>query len=406
MTTEDNSDQNNNSLGMRNVVAMGFVSFFTDFSTEMILGILPLFIVSNLGASRAILGAIEGSAELTSYASRLVSGSLSDKLGKRKIFVLAGYGLSTISKPFFAVATGWFEAFIVRAADRVGKGVRTAPRDALIADSIPESSSGKAFGIHRTLDQAGAIVGPVVAFALLQIIGIRGIFLFSLIPGAIAVVILIFIVKDVAAKRRINTTMLSNVGNVLKGNRPFVLLLVISGIFSLGAFNYSFVLLKASGLGINKNVIPLVYAVINVAYTIVSFPAGLLADKIGKEEVLIIGYAIFAFSTLLMVEFTGNSLYAYLLAAVFGTYMGISETLQRAIIPRYIASELRGTAYGVYNLVVGSGFFASNIVFGFLWDNYNLNFASYYSVTFALAGIIGMLAFIRKFPVSSASLRP
>ncbi len=406
MTTEDNSDQNNKSLGMRNVVAMGFVSFFTDFSTEMILGILPLFIVSNLGASRAILGAIEGSAELTSYASRLVSGSLSDKLGKRKIFVLAGYGLSTISKPFFAVATGWFEAFIVRAADRVGKGVRTAPRDALIADSIPESSSGKAFGIHRTLDQAGAIVGPVVAFALLQIIGIRGIFLFSLIPGAIAVVILIFIVKDVAAKRRINATMLSNVGNVLKGNRPFVLLLVISGIFSLGAFNYSFVLLKASGLGINKNVIPLVYAVINVAYTIVSFPAGLLADKIGKEEVLIIGYAIFAFSTLLMVEFTGNSLYAYLLAAVFGTYMGISETLQRAIIPRYIASELRGTAYGVYNLVVGSGFFASNIVFGFLWDNYNLNFASYYSVTFALAGIIGMLAFIRKFPVSSASLRP
>jgi len=406
MTTEDNSDQNNKSLGMRNVVAMGFVSFFTDFSTEMNLGILPLFIVSNLGASRAILGAIEGSAELTSYASRLVSGSLSDKLGKRKIFVLAGYGLSTISKPFFAVATGWFEAFIVRAADRVGKGVRTAPRDALIADSIPESSSGKAFGIHRTLDQAGAIVGPVVAFALLQIIGIRGIFLFSLIPGAIAVVILIFIVKDVAAKRRINTTMLSNVGNVLKGNRPFVLLLVISGIFSLGAFNYSFVLLKASGLGINKNVIPLVYAVINVAYTIVSFPAGLLADKIGKEEVLIIGYAIFAFSTLLMVEFTGNSLYAYLLAAVFGTYMGISETLQRAIIPRYIASELRGTAYGVYNLVVGSGFFASNIVFGFLWDNYNLNFASYYSVTFALAGIIGMLAFIRKFPVSSASLRP
>jgi MFS family permease len=396
MTTEDNSDQNNNSLGMRNVVAMGFVSFFTDFSTEMILGILPLFIVYNLGASRAILGAIEGSAELTSYASRLVSGSLSDKLRKRKIFVLAGYGLSTISKPFFGVATGWFEAFIVRTADRVGKGVRTAPRDALIADSIPESSSGKAFGIHRTLDQAGAIVGPVVAFALLQIIGIRGIFLFSLIPGAIAVVILIFIVKDVAAKRRINATMLSNVGNVLKGNRPFVLLLVISGIFSLGAFNYSFVLLKASGIGIDKNVIPLVYAVINVAYTIVSFPAGLLADKIGKEEVLIIGYAIFAVSTLLMVEFTGNSLYAYLLAAVFGTYMGISETLQRAIIPRYIASELRGTAYGVYSLVVGPGFFVSNIVFGFLWDKISLNAAVSYSTSLSLAAIVGMSIFVKK----------
>src|SRR3982074_1416688 len=141
MTTKDNSDQNKKTaLGMRNVIAMGFVSFFTDFSTEMILGVLPLFIITNLGASRSILGGIEGSAELISYASRLVSGSLSDKLGKRKIFVLAGYALSTISKPFFAATTGWIDAFIVRAADRVGKGVRTAPRDALIADSIPESS--------------------------------------------------------------------------------------------------------------------------------------------------------------------------------------------------------------------------------------------------------------------------
>ncbi len=261
MTTKDNSDQNKKAtLGMRNVVAMGFVSFFTDFSTEMILGVLPLFIITNLGASRSILGGIEGSAELISYASRLVSGSLSDKLGKRKIFVLAGYALSTISKPFFAVTTGWFDAFIVRAADRVGKGVRTAPRDALIAYSIPESSSGKAFGIHRTLDQMRAIVGPIVAFALLQIIGIRGIFLFSLIPGSIGVIILIFVVKEAVAFKSFSqrtTTMLSNFGNVLKGNRPFVLLLIISGIFSLGAFNYSFILLKGS----SQNVIPLVYAV-------------------------------------------------------------------------------------------------------------------------------------------------
>ncbi|PWU78893.1 MAG: MFS transporter [Candidatus Nitrosopolaris wilkensis] len=314
MTAKDNFDShssNNKASGMRNVIALGIVSFFTDFSTEMILGILPLFIVTNLGASREILGGIEGSAELISYAFRMVSGSLSDKLGKRKIFVLTGYGLSTISKPFFAIATGWFDAFIVRAIDRTGKGLRTAPRDALIADSIPESSSGKAFGIHRTMDQAGAIIGPMTAFALLQVIDIRGIFIVSLIPSAIAVVVLIFIVKEVAAKSRINTTMLSNVGNVLRQNRPFVLLLVISGTFSFGAFNYSFVLLKATGLGVGKNVIPLVYAVINVAYTIVSYPAGLLADRIGKEKVFVIGYAIFAVSSLLMVVIGGNSLYAY-----------------------------------------------------------------------------------------------
>src|ERR671930_1680476 len=234
-------------IGMRNVIALGFVSFFTDFSTEMILGILPLFIVNNLGAPKVILGGIEGSAELISYAFRMVSGSLSDKLGKRKIFVLAGYGLSTISKPFFAISTGWFDAFLVRAADRTGKGLRTAPRDALIADSIQESSSGKAFGIHRTIDQSGAIAGPIAAFALLQIMDIRGIFVVSLIPGAVAVLVLIFLVKEVAVKRGLSSAttitarMLSSFSKALKGNRPFTLLLLISGMFSLGAFNYSFI---------------------------------------------------------------------------------------------------------------------------------------------------------------------
>jgi MFS family permease len=387
---------------MRNVVALGFVSFFTDFSTEMILGILPLFIVTNLRATKEILGGIEGSAELVSYAFRMVSGALSDKLRKRKIFVLVGYGLSTISKPFFAISTGWFDAFLVRAGDRIGKGLRTAPRDALIADSIPESVSGKAFGIHRTIDQMGAIVGPVAAFALLQVIDIHGVFIVSLIPGAIAVIILIFVVKEVAIKRlsNIKSTMLANVGNVLKANRPFAVLLIISGIFSLGAFNYSFILLRASELGVDKNIIPLVYAVINVSHTVIGIPSGLLADRIGKEKVLIIGFAVFVVSAVLMVLFIGTSLYAYILAAVFGVYVGISETLQRAVIPRYISSELRGTAYGIYNLIIGTGFFASNVMFGFLWDRYSLNIAVLYSAILALTAIIGMVIFVTKFPAS------
>jgi MFS family permease len=387
---------------MRNVVALGFVSFFTDFSTEMILGILPLFIVTNLGATKEILGGIEGSAELVSYAFRMVSGALSDKLRKRKIFVLVGYGLSTISKPFFAISTGWFDAFLVRAGDRIGKGLRTAPRDALIADSIPESVSGKAFGIHRTIDQMGAIVGPVAAFALLQVIDIHGVFIVSLIPGAIAVIILIFVVKEVAIKRlsNIKSTMLANVGNVLKANRPFAVLLIISGIFSLGAFNYSFILLRASELGVDKNIIPLVYAVINVSHTVIGIPSGLLADRIGKEKVLIIGFAVFVVSAVLMVLFIGTSLYAYILAAVFGVYVGISETLQRAVIPRYISSELRGTAYGIYNVIIGTGFFASNVMFGFLWDRYSLNIAVLYSAVLALTAIIGMVIFVTKFPAS------
>jgi MFS family permease len=410
---KDNSVTNQDKpIGTRNVIALGFVSFFTDISTEMILGILPLFIVTNLGAPKAVLGGIEGSAELISYAFRMVSGSLSDKLGKRKVFVLAGYGLSTISKPFFALTTGWLDAFLVRAADRTGKGLRNAPRDALIADSIQESSSGKAFGIHRTIDQSGAIAGPIAAFALLQVMNIRGIFLVSLIPGAIAVMILIFLVKEVAVKRGLpcatatamTTKIVSSFGKAFKGNRPFALLIIISGIFSLGSFNYSFILLKASELRTSKDVMPLIYAIINISHTAIAIPIGVLADRIGKEKVLTIGYAVFAVSSSLMIIFTGrgadNFLYASILAAVFGIYVGISETLQRAVIPRYISSELLGTAYGVYNVVVGVGFFVSNIVFGYLWDNFNLLIAVLYSISFVFAAIIGMLAFIKKYLIA------
>ena len=344
----DKSSKLHNPAGLRNVVSMGFVSFFTDFSTEMILGILPLFIVNNLGASRAILGSIEGSSELISYAFRLISGSLSDKLGKRKIFVLIGYGISTVIKPFFATTISWHDAFIIRAIDRIGKGIRTAPRDALIADSVSESISGKAFGIHRTIDQMGAIVGPIAAFALLPLIDIRGIFIVSLLPGAVAVIILIFFVKEVSAKRKhsdsttkTKTIIFSNFSSVVKGNNPFVFLLVISGIFGVGTFNYSFILLKASDLGIGKDVIPLVYAVINISHTIIGIPSGVLADRIGKEKVLILGYGVLLVSSFLMVLLSGNFLYAFVIALSYGIYVGITETVQRAVLPKYVDSNLR-----------------------------------------------------------------
>ena len=384
---------------MRNVTALGLVSFFTDFSTEMILGLLPFFIVSTLGASRALLGAIEGSAELTSYAFRMISGSWSDKTGKRKVFVLAGYAASTACKPFFAAASSWLDAFLVRTGDRIGKGIRTAPRDALIADSVPESKVGRAFGLHRTIDQLGAIVGPVAAFALLQFVDIRSIFLASLIPGAIAVIILIFFVKEVAIKRsgkEARPSIFRNIGTLVKGNKPLLFLLIVAGIFSLGAFNFSFVLIRASDLGVDGSLIPLVYAAINITHAAIGIPSGILADKIGKEKTLIIGYSVFLASTLLMVILAGNTLYAYVMAAVFGLYAGISETVQRAVIPKYVASELRGTAFGLYNLVIGVCFFVSNVTFGFLWDSFSLSTAITYSATVTLIAICGMAIFIKK----------
>lgn len=382
---------------MRNVTALGLVSFFTDFSTEMVLGVLPFFIVSTLGASRLVLGAIEGSAELVSYAFRMLSGSWSDRVGKRKVFILAGYAASTASKPFFAAASSTLDAFLVRAGDRMGKGVRTAPRDALIADSVPESRVGRAFGIHRSIDQLGAIVGPVAAFALLQVVDIRGVFLASLIPGAIAVVILIFFVKEIATKSKAGTTILGNIRTLLGRNRPLLFLLVVAGIFSLGAFNFSFVLLRASDLGVEESFIPLVYAAINVSHTAIGIPSGILADKIGREKTLIIGYSVFLVSTLLMVLLAGNALYAYVLAAVFGLYAGISETVQRAVIPKYVSSELRGTAFGLYNLIIGVCFFASNVTFGFLWDSFSLVAAVTYSTAITMVAISAMAVFFRKY---------
>jgi MFS family permease len=282
-----------------------------------------------------MLGTMEGSAELISYASRMVSGSLSDYFQKRKIFVLIGYGLSTVSKPFLAFSTSWIDAFVVRASDRMGKGIRTAPRDALIADSVSTTISGKAFGIHRTIDQLGAILGPIAAFAILQVLDVQWIFLFSLIPGAIAVIILIFFVKEVmVGKNRTTggrpphkqkeklTSMISKTRTLVKSNRPFLMLVVISGIFALGAFNFSFVLLKSQDFGISTDDIPLVYAVINVTHTIIGIPIGMFADKVGKEKVLTIGFSIFVITLLLMIVLESNQyLYAYVIAAVFGLYI-------------------------------------------------------------------------------------
>jgi MFS family permease len=397
----DSDDKNKRPSGLRNVIMMGLVSFFTDFSTEMVLGVLPIFVVKDLGASRAILGAMEGSAELTSYVVRMISGSLSDKLGKRKIFVVIGYTLSTISKPFFFWSSEWSIVFIIRVIDRIGKGVRTAPRDALIADSVSESISGKAFGIHRTIDQMGAIVGPIVAFAILQIMDIRYVFLFSLIPGAIGVIILVFYVKEISVakiRNRVKTRIFSSIVNIVRENKPFTVLLIVSAIFSLGAFNFSFVLLKASNSGIEDSLIPIVYAVINISHTAVGIPSGLLSDKIGKEKVLIIGYSTFVVTAILMaMEVSKNFFYPYIYAVVFGLYFGISDTVQRAIVPKYVSSELRGTAFGLFYIVIGTCFFISNVTFGFLWDNYDFTFASLYSIVLSLAGIIGMIGFLQKY---------
>ena len=389
------SKKTSSSKGIRNVLALGLVSFFTDVSTEMSLSILPFFVVQELGATKALLGIIEGLAESISYAFRMVSGVISDRLGKRKLLVLIGYALSTAVKPLFAVAKNWTDALAVRIGDRVGKSIRTSPRDALLSESISDEHLGKAFGFHRTLDQTGGIVGPLLATALLLLVGFgfREIFLVSFIPGLVALVVLLVFVKETVGKPH-KTKLLSDVKKVL--SKEFVLLLIVIAVFSIGAFNYSFILLKASDLGVVSALGPLVYGVIQVAHTAVAIPMGTLSDKIGKEPVLLISFIAFFSTCVFSIVLQGNWVFAFLLAVIYGIYMGTGETIQRALIPKYAPNELRATAYGIYYLTVGLCFLVANIVVGVLWETFNSSLAFTYSTATSAVAIISMTAFIRR----------
>jgi len=383
-----------NTKTFRNVFALGFVSFFTDVSSEMVFSLLPTFIVRLPGSGSAVLGLIEGVAEFLSYGMRVVSGIFSDRFRKRKLLVLVGYSLSNIVKPLFAVAQTAFEALAIRVTDRIGKGVRTSPRDALLSESVPEERRGIAFGLHRTLDQTGAILGPLIASLGLYALGltVRDIFWISLIPGTAALVVLLVFVEERLGKSSNGFRLLTDVHEILKGR--FLSLLLVVGIFSLGAFNFSFVLLNASQAGIEERIIPIVYALINLTHTIIAIPSGALSDKIGKEKVLLIGYIMFLAAAVSLYLFPSNYLFAFLIALIFGVYDGIVNTVARALVPKYAENSLRGTAYGLYYLVVGSCFLVANVVVGTLWQTFGPSSAAVYSITFSSTAILGMLMFI------------
>ncbi len=375
---------------MRNVVNLGFVSLFTDISSEMILGVLPLFITVDLGATKALLGLMEGAADSLNYVFRTFAGVISDRIGTRKPLVVLGYALSTVAKPFFSVTSNFTQALTVRLTDRAGKGIRTSPRDALISDSVQDEVSGRAFGLHRSLDQLGAILGPILAFFLIPFIGIRNLFLISLVPGAFAVAILVFFVVDKAGLKK-TTSILANAGQVL--NRKFASFLFVIGIFSLGAYNFSFVLVKANALGVDQATVPLVYAVLNVATVVAGLPSGLLADKIGKDKVLVGAFGLFALSTVASLLTTSGVALAFGIAFLYGLYLGTSDTVQRAVIPSLTSGELKGTAYALYYLLLAACSLVANSIFGALYDQAP-SIAFTYSLVTSLVAVLGLTVVI------------
>jgi MFS family permease len=382
-------------LGLRNVANLGIVSMFTDISTEMILGVLPIYVITQLGATKELLGLMEGSAEFLNYMFRVFSGAISDRLSRRKPLIFFGYGLSTIAKPLFAVATSWSGAFVVRLTDRVGKGIRTSPRDALISESVKEAKSGTAFGLHRSADQVGAVLGPVLAFLLLPLYGAKGIFWISLIPGALSLIVLAFWVKDRRGTRT-STPVFRNARAVL--TKRFKFFLLVMGVFALGAYNFSFILVKASALGASADTATLVYATLNVATVVVGFPSGILSDRFGREKFLLMGFGIFFVASLAGLLSTEGVQLAFVIAFIYGAYIGISEALQRALVPSLVSTELKGTGYSVYYLVVGTCSLIANLVFGVLSDRFSLGAAFTYSLITCALGIIGMLLFIISKP--------
>ncbi|MGZ5208247.1 MAG: MFS transporter [Sulfuricurvum sp.] len=352
----------------KNIVALGANSFFTDFSSEMILPLLPIFLDRFLHATKGEIGLIEGTAELGVALLIALSGFYSDRLGKRKVLTVIGYGLSNLIKPFAFFAQSAAMIATIRIADRVGKGIRTAPRDALISHATSKEASGFIFGFHKMMDSAGAVIGSLSAFGLLWFLGeseatFRTIFALSFIPGLIAMAILIFFVADApftpSPMRRFRPEALSS---------PFYWLVAFQSLFSLFAMNYSFMILKAGDNGMALAMIPLAYTLYNLILSVFAIPIGKMADRFGKATLLSIVYMAFALGALAMAS--GTLWGAWLGFGIYGFFAGGFNSLAKAIISDTAPHELKASAYGVYYTAIGVATLTSLAVGGWLWDTF------------------------------------
>ena len=357
----------------RNIWAVGFTSMFMDISSEMVLNILPLFLSNVLGVQTSIIGLIDGIAEATASILKMFSGWLSDRLGGRKWLAVAGYGLSALVKPLFYFANSWGLVAGVRWADRVGKGIRTAPRDALVADSVTPEQRGLAFGFHRAMDTAGAFIGILIAALVVWLTQksdlqlarstFQIIVLASLIPAFLAVLSLVIGAQDVAVKgqRAAPKFSLRSMG------KPFSIFLIIVSLFTLGNSADAFLVLRAQNLGVSVLGILIMLAAFNLIYTLVSMPAGLLSDRVGRRRLIIGGWLVYA------VIYFGfalarSSWQVWVLYALYGVYYGLAYGSANALVADLVPENLRGTAYGTYNAIIGLLAFPASFIAGILWQ--------------------------------------
>lgn len=353
----------------RTVRALALVSFLTDLSSEIIYPLLPLFLTTTLGVSARMVGVIEGAAESTASLLKLASGWWSDRLGRRKGLVVLGYSLASLARPLVAFAQSGGQVLAIRVTDRVGKGIRGAPRDALIADAVAPADRGRAFGLHRAADHAGAVAGPLVAFALLQWagIGLRTLFLLAAIPGALAVVALLVGVRERPAAPVVPVAPAPRVGDPAALTRRFWAYLAVLLVFTLGNSTDAFLLLRASQLGVETAALPLLWAMLHVVKSATSTPAGALSDRVGRTPLIVTGWLLYA-GVYLALAHASASWHAWALFAAYGIFFGLTEGVEKALVADLVPQARRGLGFGWYNLAIGLGALPASVMFGTIWD--------------------------------------
>ncbi len=378
----------------KNIFNLGLVSFFTDISSEMIYPILPLFLSSVLGVPKSVIGLIEGIAEGAGSILRVVSGWLSDKINKRKEIVIFGYSLSTITKPFLAVANSGLAVLIVRIIDRTGKALRNPPRDAIVAHSIDKSERGKAFGLQRAMDDAGAVFGPLLCFGLLYLFSAnyRLIFLLSFIPAAIAVAILVLFVSDKKDGKAPHEKIIFE--NAF--TKEFGIFIFVTVIFSLGNSSNAFLFLRAQDFGVPVYMIPLTWVLYNGVSSVSAVPAGVFSDKMGRRNVMVLGFIMYAI-VYLGFAFWKSAFGIWVLMALYGVFFGLTEGVGRAYVADLVNDKTKlGTAYGIYHTAVGISIFFASFFFGLIWQYIGAEVAFLLGGSLALISAVILLIFLRE----------
>jgi MFS family permease len=372
----------------RTVIALALVSLLTDASSEMIYPLLPVFLSTTLGAGPLAIGAIEGAAESVAALLKLASGWWSDRMPRRKPLVLAGYGLASLVRPLVGIAQSVSQVLAIRLVDRAGKGIRGAPRDALIADAVDASQRGRAYGFHRAADHAGAVVGPLVAYGLYQVAGLelRTVFLLAAIPALAAVIAVIFGVKESRRAATGKTPSMNRKG--LSGR--FWAFMVVLLVFTLGNSTDALLILRATQLGVSTGLVLILWAVFHVVKSASSTPGGSLSDRFGRRPLIIAGWLVYGV-VYLGFAFATATWHAWALFIVYGLYFGLTEGVEKALVADLVPANARGAAFGWYNLTIGLAALPASLIFGGLWQAFGAHAAFLAGAGLALVACVGLV---------------